>query len=156
TIINDLTGSGIGQCGAIVVFLDVGTYFIKVVERGSNAIIGTYLLQVAYQTARGAEAEPVGVTGGNDTTATADGSLLGGNDVYVSGDHTNGTDVDVYAITVPPGGRIRAEVIEGDRATESCEMFGIDSRLRLFSETGALLVDDNANRGRGLCSLIDG
>ena len=64
-------------------------------------------------------------------------------------------DVDVYAITVPPNGRLRAEVIEGNRQTETCEGGGVDSRLMLLDDAGTLIAEDN-DTGRGLCSLIDG
>jgi len=65
------------------------------------------------------------------------------------------TDADVYAITVPAGARIRAEIVEGDRPTETCEGNGIDSRLTLLDENGVTLVDDDDD-GRGFCSMIDG
>jgi cysteine-rich repeat protein len=154
-IVTDTVGSGISQCGAIVVFLDAGTYFISVEERGNNLAISDYVLQVDYQTARGAESEPATATGVNDTPATADRSMLGRDNTFVFGNHLLYDDADVYAITVPPGGRIRAEVVEGDRAAETCESLGIDSRLTLFDQNGVQLVDDDV-AGRGYCSLLDG
>ena len=56
---------------------------------------------------------------------------------------------------MPPGALIRAEVVEGDRAAETCESFGIDSRLTLFDQSGLQLADDDDD-GRGYCSTIDG
>ena len=82
-------------------------------------------------------------TGVNDTIATAEPHLLNGNNVYVFGDHLAVDDVDVYAITVPTGARIRAEIVEGDRVAETCESNGVDSLLTLFDQAGVQLVDDD-------------
>ncbi|HWO17625.1 MAG TPA: DUF4215 domain-containing protein, partial [Kofleriaceae bacterium] len=155
SIVTDLTGKGIGGCGAIVIPLDPGTYFIRAEERGNNATIASYLLQVDYQTNLGAEPEGSNVTGVNDTPATADRNLLGGDNVYVFGNHLDTEDVDVYAITVPGLARIRAEVVEGNRAMETCESLGVDSRLTLFDQNGVQMVDDD-DGGRPYCSMIDG
>jgi hypothetical protein len=93
--------------------------------------------------------------GANDTPATADRSLLDRNNVYAFGNHMSNEDADVFAINVPPGGRIRAEVIEGDRASETCEGNNVDSFLTLFDQNG-LLINSDDDTGRGFCSLIDG
>ncbi len=154
-IVADLASLGISSCGAIVIYLDPGTYFFRVEERGNNATIGSYFLQIDYQTFGGAEAETPTGTGGNDTPATADRSLAELNDVYSFGNHLTFDDIDVYQITVKAGGRIRAEIVEGNRASETCESNGIDSRLTLFDQNGNLLTDDD-DTGRGFCSLIDG
>ena len=95
-----------------------------------------------------------GRTGVNDTNATASTNLLTPADAWVLGDHTVVGDTDVYAIVVPPGMALRVEVVEGDRASESCESNGIDSRLTLFN--GATQLADDDNDGRGFCSEIDG
>ncbi len=153
-IITDTVGSGISGCGAIVVFLDAGTYFIDVEDLGNNGI-ADYFLQVDFQTSRGSESEAASSTGVNETVMTADTNLVGGDNVYVFGDHQLFDDADVYKISVPPGARIRAEVIEGDRAVETCESNELDSRLTLFDQNGVQLVDDD-DFGRGFCSLIDG
>src|SRR5690606_25462875 len=116
---------------------------------------GSYLLQVDYQEDRAAESEPPATVDVNDTLDTADRGLLDGNDVYVFGDHQSPDDVDIYAITVPAGARIRAEVVEGNRASETCESLDVDSRLTLFNEAGLQIVDDD-DAGRGFCSMIDG
>jgi hypothetical protein len=50
---------------------------------------------------------------------------------------------------------VRLEIIEGDRAVETCESNGIDSRLTLFSPALVQLEDDD-DAGRGFCSLLDG
>jgi len=147
--------SGMGACGAIVAFLDAGTYFISVEESGNNALVSDYVLVADFQASRGAEAEPPMTTGGNDTIATAERVLADGNNVYVFGDHRSLDDLDVYEITVPPGARIRAEVVEGDRAVATCESNNVDSRLTLFDQNGVQLADDD-DGGRGFCSQIDG
>ena len=75
--------------------------------------------------------------------------------MFVYGDHLQADDIDVYAITVPPRARIRAEIIEGDRLSETCESNGVDSLLTLFDQNGVMIAEDD-NDGRGFCSLIDG
>ncbi len=154
-IVADTAGSGISLCGALVFRLDAGTFYVQVEESGNNAELASYLVDVSLQDDRGAESEPVGEQGANDTIATAEANLLGGRDVVVFGDHSLETDVDIYAIQVPPRARIRAEIIEGDRTAETCESNGVDASLALLDETGALLSSD-ADGGRGFCSLLDG
>jgi cysteine-rich repeat protein len=154
-IVADTAGSGIYLCGALVFRLDAGTFYVQVEESGNNAAIASYLLDVSLQEDRGAESEPIGEQGANDTIATASTNLLTGRNVVVFGDHSLETDVDIYAIQVPPRARIRAEIIEGDRAVETCESNGVDSSLALLDETGAQITSDN-DGGRGYCSLLDG
>jgi cysteine-rich repeat protein len=154
-IVADTASSGIGPCGAIVIPLAAGTYFIRAEERGNNAALASYLLQVDYQTDRGVEAEAAMSTGANDTIQTSDRALKDGDNVYAFGNHIDTEDVDVYAISVPGGMGIRAEIVEGDRVMETCESNGIDSRLTLFDSAGTQLAD-NDDSGRGFCSLIDG
>ena len=154
-IMVDTAGAGIRPCGAIIAYLDPGSYYLRVEERGNNATLGGYFLQVEYQTFGGSDVEsPTGI-GANDTPATADRSLLDRNDVYAFGNHMSLEDADVFSITVPPGGRIRAETIEGNRAVETCESNGIDSLLTLFDQNGVQIANDDDD-GRGFCSLIDG
>ena len=146
-VVSDLEGAGINQCGAITTFLAAGTYHVQVQERGDNQAIASYQLQVAFQASGGTETEP------NETIATASTNL--DNQTYVFGDHMTVGDVDVYEIVVPGGGRVRAELLEGDGATETCESNGIDSHLTLLDDAGNNVAEDN-DSGRGLCSLIDG
>ncbi len=155
TEITSVAGEGgINGCSALTVPLDPGTYYAQV---SNNTVGATYFLRVTYQTADGAETEAASTMGTNDTQATAE-TLFGTaatTNAWVSGDHTLSADSDWYAITVPNNARIRAEVIEGSRATETCESDGIDSKLTLYDQTGATLVS-NDDAGRGFCSLIDG
>ncbi|HWO24075.1 MAG TPA: DUF4215 domain-containing protein [Kofleriaceae bacterium] len=154
-ILADISGLGVSVCSAIVLFVTPGTYYIRAESRFQAQAIPNYYLAVDYQIDRGAEAEPGSTSGSNDTTSTASANLVGGRDVFVFGDHKLIGDVDVYAITVPGGARVRAEIIEGDRPIETCEAGGIASRLTLFNQA-LLQVADDTSSGRGACSLIDG
>ncbi len=145
------TTSGIANCSSLVYGLDAGTYYVQVEETGNNAMIPAYLLEIAAQAEQGVEAEP------NDAIATATSSIqMAGSDVMVVGDHSINTDSDFFAIDVPTAGSsLRLELIEADRAVETCEGGGIQSRLTLYNAGGDVLVDDSTD-GRGFCSMIDG
>ena len=137
--------SGIFTCSALVVPLPAGSYYVTVEERTGAQTIAAYLLQATFAASAGAEVEPDDLA----TTATA----LPGSDVVALGDHASSTDADFYAITVPAGRSLRAEIIEGD--AETCESADVDSYLTLFDASGvALGFDDDS--GRGFCSRIDG
>jgi cysteine-rich repeat protein len=142
-----------GPCGQVVRPVQPGVYYVQVEETGINAVVPTYLLRAVFLTDAGVEAEPTATQGSNDTIATASTNLVGATGAYVLGDHLLDTDLDVHAITVPPGARIRAEVVEGN--TETCESNGVDSRLILFDQLGNTLASDESD-GRGFCSKIDG
>lgn len=145
------TNSGIANCSAIMFPLPAGTYYVQVEETGNNSAIPTYLLEIAVQTDTGVETEP------NEDLLSADLNLAGGgSELYVFGDHSMEVDSDYYAIDVPvSGSSIRVEVIEGDRAIETCESNGVDSRVTLYNSAGVQLEDDD-DSSRGFCSLIDG
>jgi len=154
-IVTDTAGHGVGACGELMFFLAPGTYFISVEERGNNATVPTYFLQVDYLTDRGAESEPPNSSGVNDSTATASTNLQTSNHAYVFGDHQLTGDADVYAITVPPLAAIHLETIEGNRAVETCEGLSVDTRITLFDSTATQVVDVD-DLGRGFCTLVDG
>lgn len=139
------SASGISSCSALVMYLPAGTYYVQVEEVGNNSVIAGYTLQVKTHAGRDAESEP------NENQVHADPFV--GSDVFIIGDHQVNTDADFFAITVPSGRSLRAEVIEG--AAETCESFGIDSRLTLYNYSGTQIADDDDD-GRGNCSLIDG
>lgn len=150
SIITDTATLGISGCSAITFPLAAGTYYAQVEENGNNAVLPAYLLEVARQSDFGLETEP------NEDGATANVNLqAAGSNVYVFGDHALNVDSDFYAIDVPQGGSLRLEIIEGDRAVETCESNGIDSRLTLFSPALVQLEDDD-DTGRGFCSIVDG
>ena len=73
--------------------------------------------------------------------------------VFRFGGHQVNLDQDWYAITVPAGMSLRAEIIEG--GAETCDGLNVDSRLTLYTSGGVLLSDDD-DSGRGSCSRIDG
>ncbi len=146
-ILADTTGFGIRQCGSILMPLAAGGYYIRNEERGNNATVPFYTLRVTFMTNSGSEAEP------NDALGQA--NLISVPPSFIFGDHSVNTDSDYYVLTLAAGQSVRAEIIEGDRAVETCESNGVDSRLTLYNSVGTILVDDDDD-GRGFCSLIDG
>jgi cysteine-rich repeat protein len=139
------SGRGIGACSALEVVVAAGTYYVQVEEAGNNATIAAYRLEVKVQTSKGNEVEP------NNSLGTP--TTLAGNDVFIFGGHQAQGDQDFYAIVVPAGYGLRAEVIEG--GAETCESSGIDSYLELYDVDANLLAADE-DGGRGFCSAIDG
>lgn len=139
--------SGILGCSAIVASLAAGVYYVQVEEFGNNGAVPSYSFEVKLQSDAGAEVEP--------NEALAEATSLTGNtsDFFVFGGHQAEVDSDYYAVNVPAGSSIRAEVIEGN--AEACESNGVDSKLTLYNAAMAQLELDN-NTGRGNCSLIDG
>ncbi len=144
--VNNDIATGILNCSALIVYLNAGSYFVEVEQATTSAAISSYMLEVKVESNLGNEVEP------NDTQATA--TSFPSADAYIYGDHQNGADLDYYAITVPAGKSVRAEVIEGD-LSETCESNGIDSYLRLFNAAATTLASDD-DSGRGFCSVIDG
>src|SRR5262249_11890887 len=134
--------SGISTCSALVVNLNAGTYYVSVEQQGNTATIPGYVLLVKAEADGGAEAEP------NDSKAQA--TAVTGGDVFALGSHQVNTDTDFFAINVPAGKSVRAEIIEGN-AAETCESLDIDSFITLYDPNGvAIATDDDA--GRGFCS----
>jgi len=84
----------------------------------------------------------------------AQATVLSGNALTVTGDHSVETDSDVFALDLSQGASVRIEVVEGD-ASETCESNGIDSKIWLRNSTYGLVLSDDDD-GRGFCSLIDG
>lgn len=140
--------SGLAACSALVFPLPAGTFYAQVEEAGHDGNLPHYALQVAPQLDVGAEVEP------NDGAPAAT-RLPGFFNVVVSGDHLSASDSDVFAVDVPEGGSLRAEVVEGDRGNETCESQSVDSRLTLYSPQFVQLDEDD-DSGRGFCSLLDG
>ncbi len=145
TLYTDTT-TGIKSCSAIDAYLAAGTYYIQAEQAAGTLTIPKYLLQVKFEGNGGSEIEP------NDSPATA--TAVAGVDTFVLAAHPLATDDDFYAITVPAGMSIRAEVVEGDLTT-TCESDGIDSKLTLYDAAMTSLATDD-DSGRGFCSLIDG
>ncbi|MFT3769398.1 MAG: DVUA0089 family protein [Minicystis sp.] len=139
--------SGISSCSALALSLAAGTYYVGVEQQGNTATIAAYVLEVRVVSASVSEVEP------NETAAAATPVGAGG-DVVVIGGHQSNTDTDFFAVNVPPGRSIRAEIIEGS-AAETCESLDIDSALTLYDANG-VAVDGDDDGGRGFCSRIDG
>ncbi|MGK3997931.1 DVUA0089 family protein [Sorangium sp. So ce1024] len=135
---------GIGGCSALVLGLPAGEHLVEVAARDAGAAIPIYLLQATILAPAGAEEEP------NNTLASANGPL--GSDVFIAGTRTT-DDFDLYAVDLPEGRSIRAEIVEG--GAETCESLEMDSRLSLLDAKGLSLADDD-DGGRGRCSLLDG
>ncbi|HMV68244.1 MAG TPA: pre-peptidase C-terminal domain-containing protein [Myxococcota bacterium] len=140
--------AGIRSCSALSFPLDANTtYYIEAEESGRNAVLAAYYLRAEFPPGIGAEVEP------NDTQSTA--TTLTGASGWISGGHQLTADLDWYSITVPTGSSLRLEVIEGNRATETCESNGIDALITLYNSVGTPITSDDDD-GRGYCSLLDG
>lgn len=143
--------SGISACSALQITLSPGRYYLQVQQADNTAVISGYTLEVDIQPSAGVD------NGINDTLDKANffSSLPNG---FVTGIHQSAADVDYYKLTIPGSSprSIRAEIIEGVGAFETCESGGIQSRLTLFDAGSVLLADDDLGLGRGLCSLLDG
>ncbi|MFO0756187.1 MAG: DUF4215 domain-containing protein [Byssovorax sp.] len=137
--------SGIGTCSSLVVTLHPGVYYASVEERGNDAVISSYRLALSVSTDAGSEIEP------DDTAATA--TPLAAASVFVRGEHLLEEDTDFYALSLPAGASLRAEVIEG--GAETCEGGDMDSMITLYDGDGTALGGDD-DGGRGYCSAFDG
>ena len=118
------------------------SYFISVEEHGRDAAVATYLLQVAYQTNRGAEIEPAAVSGVNDTIATPDLALSPfSTNTFVFGDHQLSADADGRHLETL-GGLVRSSGAElgvlFDSPGERVRF--VDGSGRLVDRTTALLA----------------
>jgi cysteine-rich repeat protein len=138
--------SGMSTCSALTLNLAAGSYYVSVEQQGNTATIAAYLLKVTSPADGGADTEP------NDTKATA--TAVVGTEVFALGSHQTNGDTDFFAINVPAGKSVRAEIIEGNGA-ETCESLDIDSTLTLYDANG-VAIDADDDSGRGFCSLIDG
>jgi cysteine-rich repeat protein len=140
--------AGIRSCSALSWTLDASTpYYIALEESGRNATLASWYMRAEFPPGIGAEAEP------NENLASA--TPLVGASGWIAGGHQASADLDWYSITVPAGHSLRLETIEGDRAVETCESNGIDSKITLFNSAGTQLGSDD-DGGRGFCSIVDG
>jgi hypothetical protein len=143
------TGKGIRECAALTMGLAAGSYYLWIEETDSDALVAGYKLEVKTQSAAGSEVEP--------NNSTAEANAVVGSDVYVSGFMPVFGDEDFFAVTVPEGASIRAEVIEGSQSPAPPCFSGFWSvgALTLHDSSGAPLVNAY-NNGRLRCPLIDG
>jgi hypothetical protein len=135
--------SGIDVCPALSVALQAGTYYVQL-QGSSN--VPSYFFRATFPADAGTETEP------NDAQGQANAAA--GVETFVLGAHPAMGNDDWYAITVPAGKSIRAELVEGD-LLEACEGNDIDSLLTLYNPAGVSLGTDDDD-GRGNCSAIDG
>ena len=140
------SGSGISGCAELTVPVTTGTYYIRVNESGNNGTVAGYQLEADFLTSSGAESEA------NDTAGTANAISSGS---FVFGNHTTEDDVDWFAVNVPAGKSVQAELVEGD-TLETCESNGIDSEIYLVAPDGSTVLDSDDDSGRGFCSNMDG
>jgi len=146
------SSDGMNGCSSVATTLAAGTYYVRVARNGGTNR-PAYRLQVKVQTNLGNEVES------NATMALA--TPLRGSDVVVLGDHTTATDDDFFAIYVPQGRGVRAEIIEGDPSTRACARSGSngdteqDSLLTMYDASGTQVAQDD-DSGREPCSLLNG
>ncbi|HRI65721.1 MAG TPA: DUF4215 domain-containing protein, partial [Polyangium sp.] len=141
----DTLTSGISNCSELAVLLQPGTYYIQV-DNVAGTAVPNYFLRTLFHVNNMSEMEP------NDVQAQANAD--NGYVTQIYGSHQILTDTDWFSLTVPQGGSLRIETIEGD-ASETCDSNGIDSTLALYNSAGMSLVTD-FDTGRGWCSQIDG
>jgi len=135
--------SGIGGCGALVVPVTPGTYYVRVDDA---AAIAAYVLEANFQAANGAESEP------NDSVATAD--PFGPLDGAVAGEIT-GTQIDYFSFTLAHSGSARIETAEAAGGA-TCESNLVDTGIELLAPDGTTVLVNDDDDGRGRCSRIDG
>jgi cysteine-rich repeat protein len=149
TLVAESLDEGYGQCSAITYNLAAGVHYVEVSTGSNGDVPFSYVLETAFLASVGAESEP------NEVLASATALTLTHGEGFVTGTHPAASDVDVFRITVPAGGRsLRAEISEG-AGTETCESNGMDSYLTLLNAAGRALTEDD-DGGRGYCSRIDG
>jgi cysteine-rich repeat protein len=142
---SDTAAAGMGNCGALVVVVPAGSYYVLVKRSTSGTVAGGYQLQVRYFTSATSEIEP------NESIAQA--TAVAGMR-WVGLGSRSGTDQDYFAtVTVTAGQSIRAEILEGGSTT--CESLAAPLTLTLYNEAGTALAADATN-GRGNCARMDG
>ena len=137
--------NSIGNCAALTLPVGTGEYIAVLYEASGLDPIPFYRMQVSTLADRGPEQEP------NDALALAQLEVADGLDVYMTGAIAGANDVDVYAVHVPGGRGVRAEVIPTS-GTTSCD--GFNTRISLIGDDGV----EVAGRASALeaCAFIDG
>jgi hypothetical protein len=124
-------------------------YYVEVSASPGAEVPFAYVLETTVLASAGSEAEP------NEALVSATVLNLTDGEGSILATHPTASDVDVFRITVPAGGRsLRAEISEGT-GTETCESNGVDSQLTLLDANGQQLAS-NDDGGRGFCSRLDG
>ena len=147
------SAGGISTCAGLVGFFPAGDYYVRVQASSSTATIAAYQLEVAFLENKLDEVEP------NDTAATATVITAGATttNAYIHGDHTPGSELDHYSISVPAGRSLRIETIEGlgGAPCSPTSSTSPDPFITVLKPDGSSLLTDDDD-GRGYCSLIDG
>ncbi|HEY4239879.1 MAG TPA: DUF4215 domain-containing protein [Kofleriaceae bacterium] len=137
------TTPGTYGCSHLTVALPAGTYYAVV-----QGLAGAYLLAVTALDDAGAELEP------NDSYPTATDAT--GLTTVIAGTAAPG-DEDYYAITVPAGAAVRAEIVEGPGAMlGDCDSDALGSQLTLYDASGTAILAREDSHGRGTCALVSG
>lgn len=165
TLLYESDDDGIGQCSALVITLSP-TLCGK--DNNGNAlpclaeVSGTegiaYALQIKQQIPSTETESPIH---DNNSADTAEKVLTPpASDVFIAaslGMIPMADSIDYFAVFVPEGRSIRAEIIDG--ATSKCQSSNsnqLDSTMSLYGPDGVSLLADDMDGGRGTCSLIDG
>jgi hypothetical protein len=137
--------NGNGRCSVLTTALTARPHLVRVMEDTGTALIPSYRVQVTVLDDRGAEHEP------NDSVADAENDAKDGLDTTMSGTIASADDVDLYAVELPPGRGVRAEIVP-DTETTPCDAF--NTRISLLDSDGV----ERAARVSALdsCPYIDG
>lgn len=137
--------NGNGRCAVLTTTLEARPHLVRIQEDEGTALIPSYRAQITVLEDRGEEHEP------NDTLERVERAALDGLDATMSaaleGDH----DLDLYAVDVPVGRGLRAEVIPTSAGT-SCG--GFNARLALIDDQGMEQVARASELDA--CAFLDG
>ncbi len=137
--------NGNGRCMVLTTAMTVQPYGVTLSEGTWQALIPTYRVQVTTLDDRGPEEEP------NGDLAHANGHARDGLDTVMSGLLSSADDIDLYAVDVPPGRGVRAEIIPD---TESTPCEALNARITLLDGDG---VERAANVAYPYaCPFVDG
>jgi hypothetical protein len=138
--------NGSGRCGVLTTTIQANHPLVVLMGSSSHTeLIPDYRFQITTLESRGVEAEP------NDTIGAADLRARDGLDVAMAGAVNSDGDLDLYAVDVPPGRALRADVIP-DAPTTLCQNLNVSIQLVDKDATGL-----GAMVGPGeTCPFVDG
>lgn len=137
--------NGNGRCAVLTTTLEARPHLVRIQEDRGAALIPSYRAQIIVLDDRGAEHEP------NDRLDRVEVAALDGLDATMAGTLAGAGDVDLYAVEVPAGRALRAEVIPTNAAT-SCD--GFDARVALLDDAGTEVVANHSQIDA--CAFVDG
>lgn len=137
--------NGNGRCSVLTTALSASPHLVRVMEDTGTALIPSYRVQVTVLSDRGGEHEP------NDSLANAEVDANDGLDATMQGTLASAEDVDVFAVHLPPGRGLRAEIVP-DTENTPCDAF--NTRVSLLDSEGV----ERAARVSAIdsCPFIDG